>query len=124
MALPKIDHRKLGVHDLRLCRLCNLGRCCKDGVELDLLEVARILKRGPDLPQPWFRYLSRDRSFPSGFRFTTVTRHRRCVFQNENRRCVIYDIRPRFCREFPLEGGARAPEYLYLCHRARRKRGR
>ena len=122
MARAKVDYKKMGVHDPRLCKECTVGRCCKDGVELDLLEVARILRRDPDVPQPWFRYLSRSKEFPSGFRFTTVVRHRRCVFQREDRRCAVYDVRPRYCREFPIEDGGRAPLYHYLCQRGRKKR--
>ncbi len=122
MARTKVGPKRAGVHDPDLCRRCVVGSCCCDGVELDLFEVARILRRDPDVPRPWFRYLSRDKRFPSGFRFTTTVRNRRCVFQDADRRCVIYDIRPRFCREFPLEGGRRAPLYLYLCHQAKMKR--
>jgi len=114
--------RKSALHDLRLCRACRVGSCCSDGVELDLFEVARILKRDPDVPKPWFRYMSRDKRFPSGFRFTTTVRDRRCVFQNADRRCVIYDIRPRYCREFPMEGDRREPLYSYLCHQAKMRR--
>ncbi len=111
-----------GIYGLHLCKKCKLGSCCSDGVELDLFEVARILRKNPDVPKPWFRYLSRDKRFPSGFRFTTVTRGRRCVFQGADRRCAIYAIRPRFCREFPMEGDRRAPQYLYLCHYAKMTR--
>jgi len=114
--------KRPSVHDPDLCRQCAVGSCCCDGVELDLHEVARILRRDPDVPKPWFRYLSRDKRFPSGFRFTTTVRDRRCVFQTADRRCVIYDIRPRFCREFPMEGPRLAPQYPYLCHQAKMRR--
>ncbi|MFA5315518.1 MAG: YkgJ family cysteine cluster protein [Candidatus Omnitrophota bacterium] len=111
------------------CRACGLGRCCRDGVEVDLFEAARILKRLQRQPlgpvKPWFRYLRADKRFPSGFVFSTVVRDKRCVFQGKDMRCRIYPVRPRYCREFPLEDGRVAPYYHQLCHHAparRRKR--
>jgi len=124
MARTKVDHKKMGIHDLRLCRECTVGSCCRDGVELDLLDVARILRKNPDVPKPWFRYLSRSKEFPSGFRFETMVRRRRCVFQMEDRRCAIYDVRPAYCREFPIEDGRRAPLYDYLCQRGKKRKKR
>ena len=121
-----IDHKKLKIHDPALCRECTLGACCRYGVEVDLFEAARILAKDLAIARPWFHFLRRDKRFPSGFVFGTNLRKRRCVFQGHDRRCVIYDVRPRFCREFPLEDNRRAPDYLILCHRAiakRKKRG-
>ncbi len=122
MAGTPVSLERGAIHDPQRCRECKVGSCCSDGVEIDLLEVARILRKDPDIPKPWFRYLSRDKRFPSGFRFTTVTRGRRCVFQGVDRRCAIYAIRPRFCREFPMEGDRLAPQYPYLCHYAKMRR--
>jgi Fe-S-cluster containining protein len=116
-------HKKAGVHHPRLCQACQVGACCREGVEADLFEVARILKSARlDEPKPWFYYLRRDRSFPSGFVFSTVVRHGRCVFHAPDFRCRVYTVRPWFCREFPLESGAKAPEYHRLCQHGRRHR--
>lgn len=118
-----IHHRKAGVHHPQLCQACRVGSCCWEGVEVDLFEVAKILKRThSDIPRPWFYYLRRDRSFPSGYVFSTILRHGRCVFQASDSRCRVYAVRPRFCREFPLENGAKAPEYHRLCQHGKRHR--
>ncbi len=122
-----IDYNKLKIHDLKLCKVCQVGSCCRWGVELDLLEVAQILQKKLDLPKPWFEFLGKSKAFPSGYRFTTVVKNRRCIFQDHNMRCRIYEVRPRFCSEFPLEGGKKAPYYHELCHHGKaakkRKRG-
>ncbi len=118
----KVNHKKLKIHDPVLCRECVVGACCRYGVEVDLFEAARILKLSLDIPRPWFHFIRRDKRSPSGFVFGTVLRERRCVFQGHDRRCRVYALRPRFCREFPLEDGRRAPYYLSLCHRAKSKR--
>ena len=122
MIKAKLRHR--GVHDLTLCGVCTQGACCRDGVEVDLFEVARILQKPLDMPKPWFEYLGQDRRFASGFKFSTLLKRRRCIFQDKDRRCRIYEIRPQFCAEFPLENGRPAPYYRALCHRAKKRRGR
>lgn len=119
MAGVQVDHEKLKIHDPVLCGQCTLGACCRFGVEADLFEVADILKLDLGISKPWFHFLRRDRRFPSGFVFGTELRDRRCIFQGPDRRCRIYSVRPRFCREFPLEDSRRAPDYLILCHRAK-----
>ena len=131
MAKGAIDHKKHGIHDLELCKVCYTGDCCRWGTNLDLFEVARILekKKTLKLPKPWFDYVRRDKTFPSGFMFTTLVRDRKCVFQDGKMRCLIYDVRPRYCSEFPLESGKRAPDYGTLCHypvnqRKKRKTGK
>jgi Fe-S-cluster containining protein len=122
MKKKAVDHKKLGIHHLDLCKECVVGACCREGVEVDLYEVAAILKTDLDIPRPWFHFLRRDKRSPSGFVFGTNLRVRRCVFQGADRRCLVYSVRPRYCREFPLEGTRRAPEYHSLCHRAKGKR--
>ncbi|MFH0877885.1 MAG: YkgJ family cysteine cluster protein [Candidatus Omnitrophota bacterium] len=102
-----------------VCRGCGFGTCCRHGVELDVFEVARILKKKLDIPKPWFEFLRRDSRMPSGFLFTTTVRNRRCVFQEKTGTCLVYDARPRYCREFPLEGGKKAPYYHHLCYHAK-----
>ena len=106
-----------------VCQACSFGTCCSEGVELDLLEVATILKEANlSLPKPWFSYLGRDKSFPSGYKFTTLVREGSCIFQDRENRCRIYPIRPRFCVEFPLEGGKKAPYYHELCYHGKKRR--
>ncbi len=116
----KIDHEKLKIHDLKLCKECFLGSCCRWGVELDLLEVAQILQKRLDIPKPWFEFLGRDKRYPSGYKFSTMVKNRRCIFQADNRRCLVYEVRPRYCSEFPLEDGKKAPYYHSLCHRGKK----
>ena len=103
------------------CEICYQGTCCREGVDADLFEVSRILEMGLDIPKPWFEFLGKDKRFPSGFKFGTVLKKGRCVFQDERWRCRIYAVRPRFCVEFPLEGGKIAPYYHALCHHAKKK---
>lgn len=109
------------IHDLALCKICDQGSCCRHGVEVDLWEVADILKYRLDIPKPWFAYLGRSKDFPSGFRFTTLLKDKRCIFQGEDKRCRVYAIRPRYCVEFPLEDGKKAPYYHELCHRGKKE---
>jgi Fe-S-cluster containining protein len=101
--------------DTSVCVTCYQGSCCREGVEADLFEVARILERSLDIPKPWFKYVGRDKEFPSGYKFETILRNKRCIFQNDAMRCMVYEIRPRFCEEFPLESGEKAPYYHVLC---------
>jgi Fe-S-cluster containining protein len=104
------------------CRLCSFGACCAEGVEADLFEVARILQQPLDIPKPWFDYLGRDKRAPSGYKFSTIVRKGRCVFQNDEFRCLIYPVRPRYCVEFPLEDGKKAPYYHHLCYHGKKSR--
>jgi Fe-S-cluster containining protein len=120
----KKSKRSGGDVNLQLCRSCYLGTCCREGVETDLFEAATILKLSLDIPKPWFQFKGRDKRSPSGFTFSTAVKHRRCIFQDENRRCRIYDVRPRYCREFPLEDGRKAPYYHQLCHFGFKKKAR
>lgn len=105
---------------LEMCEQCYVGTCCREGVEADLFEVARILKMDLDIPRPWFDFLGRDKRMPSGYKFSTVLKKRRCIFQDDNMRCRIYEIRPRYCLEFPFENGKIAPFYRDLCHHSRK----
>ncbi|MFH1691317.1 MAG: YkgJ family cysteine cluster protein [Candidatus Omnitrophota bacterium] len=102
--------------NLEVCKECYQGSCCRQGVEADLFEVARILKLDLDIPRPWFDYVGRDKRSPSGYVFSTVLKNRRCIFQDDNMRCRIYEVRPRYCSEFPFEDGKVAPYYKHLCH--------
>jgi len=85
------------------------------GVELNKKELERILVLDPPVKKPWFRVVEHHEEFDGTHHFTTLRRHGACVFQDKNNRCVIYSVRPHFCREFPLEQGEVAPYYQRLC---------
>jgi Fe-S-cluster containining protein len=103
---------------LEKCITCLTGSCCKDGVEVDLKEAQKISQLAIDLSKPWFEGLCEDRDMPSGWATSTVVREGRCVFQRSDYRCMIYEHRPMYCREFPLENGRVAELYDYLCEKS------
>ena len=102
---------------LSMCTTCVTGSCCKDGVEVDLEEAKRISKLNINLRKPWFVNLLEDSEMPSGWSVSTTVRHGRCVFQRKDYKCMIYEYRPTFCRDFPLEKGRIAEFYNYLCEK-------
>lgn len=93
------------------------GSCCQDGVDVDLEEAKRISMLNLDLKKPWFEKLFQDSDMSSGWAVSTVVRDGRCVFQKSNYKCIIYEHRPTFCRDFPLEKGRIAEFYHYLCEK-------
>ncbi len=116
----KISKRRL----TKVCKTCATGSCCKDGVDVDLEEAKKISQLDINLEKPWFDKPFEDSDMPSGWAVSTVTRDGRCVFQASDYRCRIYEHRPVFCRDFPLEMGQIAEHYDYLCekpHHFRRK---
>lgn len=108
MGLPKLD-----IH----CKVCITGDCCAEGVDIDLEEAKKISQLNLDIEKPWFEDLFPNSDVPSGWAVSSVVRFNRCVFQDENKRCLIYEFRPRYCREFPYEKGKKAPFYDSLCGR-------
>ena len=102
---------------LEKCTNCITGSCCKDGVEVDLEEAKKISKLNIKLKKPWFVNLQEDADMPSGWSLSTTVRHGRCVFQRKDYKCMIYEFRPTFCRDFPLEKGRLAEFYNYLCEK-------
>lgn len=102
-----------------LCAKCSSGVCCSEGVEMDIEQAktitAILLKSKFKLAQPWFYHLSPDDDFPSGWSLATVVKGGRCVFQDENFRCLIYNIRPLHCRDFPYEGGRIFRRLKHVC---------
>jgi Fe-S-cluster containining protein len=96
------------------------GRCCLYGADVDLSEQNRILKnadlirRMMDETQDresanWFENPFKDADFPSGQAITTRLHNDRCVFLNQEGRCVVQiaesevgDLKPFFCRAYPL----------------------
>lgn len=112
----KPDVKKTGRRpDPGACRTCTSGSCCYEGVELSAAQMRRILKYGPAVPKPWFRLVRPDEHPDKDYPFATVIRNGTCVFQDGLNRCRVYPVRPRFCREFPMENGRAAPFYKRLC---------
>ncbi len=106
---------KQSLPDLNHCKVCQQGSCCYLGVELDQKELTRILDFHPQVKKPWFRVVEHHEEFDGTHHFITIRRGGTCVFQDNKNRCVIYSVRPHFCREFPLEKGRTAPYYRHLC---------
>ena len=103
------------VADTKACKHCTIGSCCYEGTELTKAELIRVVKFKPAVAKPWFRRVeSREQSDPDHV-FSTIIRNGTCVFQGKDNRCMIYPVRPLFCREFPLENEGAAPYYQRLC---------
>lgn len=103
------------VSDQTVCDRCRVGSCCYEGAELTLAEIKAILKKNPGVPKPWFRLVEPHEGPDKKYPFSTVMRGGTCVFQDKNNRCLVYKVRPKHCREFPLEKGRPAPYYKRLC---------
>ena len=108
------------------CSMYNCrGRCCADGVDLDIIERDRILEHAhliqPHMdetqdrnPQNWFQKKTHpDADFPSGECATTALRESGCAFLNKDGSCVVHIaeshvakgfgyLKPFFCRAFPV----------------------
>ena len=106
---------KAVVADVEACKSCKVGSCCYEGVDISLKEVQRIIKYNPNVPKPWFRLLDQKEILDKKYPFSTIVRNSSCVFHDENNRCMVYKVRPHFCRDFPLEDNKTAPHYKRLC---------
>jgi Fe-S-cluster containining protein len=107
------------------CSMSNCrGRCCADGVDLDIVERDRILEHAhlihPHMdetqdrnPKNWFQTTHLDADFPSGECATTALKEEGCVFLNKDGYCVVHIaesqapkgfgyLKPFFCRAFPV----------------------
>lgn len=99
------------------------GMCCRRSVLADTTEKARILEYQAEItanlepdqihdPERWFdRRAVRDSDFPSGEAFSTgqgphgcvfLTRRGRCALQLTEQRTGITDLKPFYCRLYPL----------------------
>ena len=103
------------VADLAACKSCKVGSCCYEGVELNKRELKRILRYNPSVAKPWFKLVTESEKPDGDHNFSTVVRNSTCVFQDKNNRCMIYNVRPQYCRDFPLENTQTAPHYRRLC---------
>ena len=113
--------------DLKLCKKCAKGSCCRHGVSACLYEVATILKKNKHLKikKPWFKYIGIDfEHTESGYDFETKVIGGKCIFQDKNMRCRIYKTRPLACREFPHWKGKVSHDYDVLCHHRHSSKGR
>jgi Fe-S-cluster containining protein len=107
------------------CSMSNCrGRCCVDGVDLDIVERDRIIEHANLIqpcmdetqdrnPQNWFETTHPDADFSSGECATTSLKENGCVFLNKDGRCVVHIaesqmsqgfgyLKPFFCRAFPV----------------------
>ena len=101
---------------LKICTACKTGSCCREGVELNKNEIERIEKFDPPIKKPWFKLVDLEEyDVDPDHPYEMVLRNKRCVFQGDNKRCLIYSVRPRHCAEFPLESGKIAEYYEELC---------
>ncbi len=101
--------------DLEACKTCKVGSCCYEGVELTNQEMRRILKVNPSVAKPWFRLVAEEEKPDGVHNFSTLVRNGTCVFQDDKNLCKIYEVRPQYCRDFPIEHGQTAPHYQRLC---------
>jgi Fe-S-cluster containining protein len=128
--LKQFKELKVGddVFNTRYTKGCSMsncrGRCCADGVELDIVERDRILEHAhliqPHMdqtqdrdPANWFQKTHLDADFPSGECATTALKENGCVFLNKDGYCVVQIaeaqapvgfgyLKPFFCRAFPV----------------------
>ncbi len=102
------------------CPDCCSGSCCQDGVELSKEEIRQIVALSPKVNKPWFKKADKKCNPEPGFEYETILVNNTCIFQDKDKRCVVYPVRPSHCREFPLEDGKLAQYYGYLCDKARK----
>ena len=90
--------------------------CCQEGTMVDLAEAIKISTLGLD---GQFYNLRKDKKFPSGYRVDTSRKESPCSFLTPEGLCSIhkidYNLKPRYCKEFPYEDGKIAPFAKYFC---------
>jgi len=101
--------------DTAACKTCTAGSCCYEGAELSAKELRKIVKFNPNIPKPWFRLVEKYEEPEGEDHFTTLIRNGSCVFHDKNNRCMVYKVRPKHCRDFPVQDGKAAPYYKRLC---------
>lgn len=100
---------------LERCKTCKSGLCCQEGVELNQEEMKRIAEFNPEVKRPWFGLIDAEDEPDPGYTHETLVRDGRCIFQHKDKRCLVYEVRPAYCAEFPLEDGKLAKYYKRLC---------
>jgi len=111
MKSRRINRKKI----FDVCKACITGTCCREGVDVDIEEAKKISRLSVSVKKPWFGDFFYDKDLPSKWGVSTVVRDGRCVFQSQDKKCLIYKNRPRYCRDFPIELGGIAEWYDYLC---------
>jgi Fe-S-cluster containining protein len=99
------------------CAECKqIGSCCRGGVWVDLEEAKTITKlelKGT------FHNLEVDESSPSGFIVSTNFAKEPCSFLCVDGKCAIhkisYDLKPKYCKEFPYQDGKLVNLSVQLC---------
>lgn len=104
---------------LERCKVCKVGSCCNEGVELSREEVRRIIEAAPKVEKPWFRLVDPINNPVPGYSYETRIKNGSCIFQAEDKKCLVYAVRPKYCREFPLENGEIAQYHERLCQHYR-----
>lgn len=99
------------------CSKCaKQSACCGSGAWVDLEEAKKILSLG--LKGDFFQ-LEKDADFPSGYRIGTSYNDNPCTFLTPEGLCAIhcadYNLKPAYCKEFPLENGRLSPFADILC---------
>lgn len=100
------------------CLDCNsLGLCCGEGVWVDLDEAKDITAYG--IFKGEFSNLKKDRTFPSGWKVSSSYNDGPCTFLDRKGLCNIhktdFDLKPKYCKEFPIQDGKTSPSFKNLC---------
>lgn len=100
------------------CNKCpQMSSCCQSGVWVDLEEAKTILDLG--IKKGVFHHLEIDDDFPSGFKVAPSYDDVPCSFLDKKGLCKIhkigYDLKPRYCKEYPFEDGKPAEDLEDLC---------
>jgi len=99
------------------CLSCDFrGSCCRKGVWVDLEEAKKIIELDT---LGNFYDLKKDEDFPSGYKIGTCLENEKCTFLGIDNLCVIhrinYELKPHYCKEFPLEDGKVTGDIIHLC---------
>ena len=102
------------------CMKCDtLGACCCEGVWVDLEEAKSITAYG--IFKGHFSNLEEDETFPSGWKVSSSYNDGRCSFLDPDNLCNIhktdFNLKPKYCKEFPIQDGKTSPSYKDLCNK-------
>lgn len=90
--------------------------CCQKGVWVDLENAKDIQQL--DLYGK-FENLQQDKEYPSGWKIHTKVNGKGCSFLTVDGLCSIhklsYELKPEYCKEFPLENNEVKPYAFQLC---------
>lgn len=90
--------------------------CCRYGTWVDLEEAKKITEL--DLFGS-FEDIEVDTEYPSGFKIATKIENGACSFLDKDGLCSIhkvnYELKPHYCKEFPLRDGKFFENAKHLC---------